>query len=347
MKLAEIADLIGAELIGDGEIEISGFGPIEATQPGEITFIASLKYKKYLNTTKASAVIVPLDIVSAPLPILKTKNPYLAYAQGARLFYRWPYYYKDISDKAFFGKGVRLGRGVVIYPLAYIDDEAEIGDETIIFPGVYVGPKVKIGQRAIVYPNVSILAGCVIGHQVVIHSGAVIGSDGFGFATDERGKHSKIAQLGIVRIEDDVEIGANTTVDRAAFGETLIKRGTKIDNLVQIAHNVQVGEDAIIVAQVGVAGSTQIGKGVTLAGQVGVAGHLKIGEHAIIGAKTGVAKSVKASTTMASGVPAMPYQNYLKTMTLLPKLADLFKQLKSLQKEISLLRKQIEGEDEE
>jgi len=346
MRLSTLAKHIQGELVGSGEIEITGIAPIDRATPGQITFIANKKYKKYLKSTKASAAIVPLEIEEAPIALIRTSNPYLAYARIAQLFYKWPYNFKGISQQAVIGKDVKWGKDVTVYPLAYIDDEAQIGDETIIFPGVYIGPQVKIGRQTIIYPNVVVLAGCEVGDRVIIHSGVVIGSDGFGFAPDEQGRYIKIPQMGIVRVEDDVEIGANTTIDRAALGETVIKRGTKIDNLVQIGHNVQVGEDSIIVAQVGIAGSTRVGSKVTLAGQVGVVGHIEIGDGVKVGAKTGVNKSIPANTAMASGVPAMPYQTYLKTMAILPKLPELMAKMRALEKELVELKKIVEGNDE-
>lgn len=347
MKLSAIAKHIQGELVGDGEIEITGIAPIDRATSGQITFIANKKYKKYLKTTKASAAIVPPEIEKAPIALIKAPNPYLAYARVAQLFYKWPYHFKGISPQAVMGKGVKWGKDVTVYPLAYIDDEAQIGDETVIFPGVYIGPQVKVGRQTIIYPNAVVLAGCEIGNRVIIHSGVVIGSDGFGFAPDEQGRYTKIPQMGIVRIEDDVEIGANTTIDRAALGETVIKRGTKVDNLVQIGHNVQIGEDTVIVAQVGIAGSTHVGNKVTLAGQVGVVGHIEIGDGAKVGAKTGVSKSLPANAAVASGVPAMPYQTYLKTMAILPKLPELLARMRMLEKELTELKKIVEGNNEE
>ncbi|MCD6320093.1 MAG: UDP-3-O-(3-hydroxymyristoyl)glucosamine N-acyltransferase [Candidatus Desulfofervidaceae bacterium] len=347
MKLSAIAKHIQGELAGDGEIEITGIAPIDRATSGQITFIANKKYKKYLKTTKASAAIVPPEVEESSIALIKAPNPYLAYARVAQLFYKWPYNFKGISPQAVIGKEVKLGENVTIYPLAYIDDKAQIGDETVIFPGVYIGPQVKVGRQTIIYPNAVVLAGCEIGDRVIIHSGVVIGSDGFGFAPDEQGRYMKIPQLGIVKIDDDVEIGANTTIDRAALGETVIKKGTKIDNLVQIGHNVQVGADSVIVAQVGIAGSTRVGNRVTLAGQVGVVGHIEIGDGVKVGAKTGVNKSIPANTAMASGVPAMPYQTYLKTMAILPKLPELLARMRMLEKELTGLKKIVEGNDEE
>ncbi|MDL1970607.1 MAG: UDP-3-O-(3-hydroxymyristoyl)glucosamine N-acyltransferase [Candidatus Desulfofervidaceae bacterium] len=347
MKLSAIAKHIQGELAGDGEIEITGIAPIDRAISGQITFIANKKYKKYLKTTKASAAIVPPEVEESSIALIKAPNPYLAYARVAQLFYKWPYNFKGISPQAVIGKEVKLGENVTIYPLAYIDDKAQIGDGTVIFPGVYIGPQVKVGRQTIIYPNAVVLAGCEIGDRVVIHSGVVIGSDGFGFAPDEQGRYMKIPQLGIVKIDDDVEIGANTTIDRAALGETVIKKGTKIDNLVQIGHNVQVGADSVIVAQVGIAGSTRVGNRVTLAGQVGVVGHIEIGDGVKVGAKTGVNKSIPANTAMASGVPAMPYQTYLKTMAILPKLPELLARMRMLEKELTGLKKIVEGSDEE
>jgi UDP-3-O-[3-hydroxymyristoyl] glucosamine N-acyltransferase len=342
MKLGEIARFLNGELIGDEEIEIKGIAPLNQAKEGEISFLANKKYKKYLSSTKASAVIVPLDIKDIPIPIIKTPNPYLAYARVAQLFYKWPYSFKGISEKALIAQGVCLGKDVTIYPQVYIDEGAEIGDEVVIFPGVYIGPKVVIGEKTIIYPNVSILAGCKIGKRVIIHSGAVIGSDGFGFAPDEEGRYTKIPQMGIVVIEDEVEIGANTTIDRAALGETRIKRGTKIDNLVQLGHNVEVGEDTILVSQVGIAGSTKIGNKVTLAGQVGVVGHITIGDRVKVGAKTGVPKSLPAGAMVGSGIPAMPYHTYLRVISILPKLPELLNKIKNLEKELERIKGLIE-----
>ncbi len=340
IKLKEIAQLFGGELIGNGEIPIRGIASIETAEHGQIAFLANPRYKALLKKTRASAVIVPLGIKQAKVAIICTPKPYLAYAKVARLFYKWPYTFEGISEDAYIGKGVSLGKKITIYPSAYIDDNAQIGDEVIIFPGVYIGPRVKVGAKTLVYPNVTILADCKIGRGVVIHSGVVIGSDGFGYSKDEQGHYVKIPQMGIVEIEDEVEIGANTTIDRAALGETLVKRGTKIDNLVQIAHNVVIGEDSIIVAQVGIAGSTKLGNRVRLAGQAGVVGHVQIGNGATIGAKTGVAKSVPKEAKMASGVPAMPYQTYLRAMAVLPKLPTLLSRLKRLEREIERLKEE-------
>ncbi|MCD6255902.1 MAG: UDP-3-O-(3-hydroxymyristoyl)glucosamine N-acyltransferase [Deltaproteobacteria bacterium] len=338
VKLKEIAKLVDGELIGDGEVSISGIAPIETAKDGEISFLANPKYKAFLKKTKASAVIVPKEIKEAGVAIIRTQMPYLAYAKVAKLFYKWPYRFEGISKDAYIGKGISLGKKVTIFPSAYVDDATEIGDYVVIFPGVYVGPRVKIGARTIIYPNVTILADCKVGKDVIIHSGAVIGSDGFGYSRDERGRYVKIPQMGTVEIEDGVEIGANTTIDRAALGKTLVKRGTKIDNLVQIAHNVVIGEDSIIIAQVGIAGSTKVGDRVRLGGQVGVVGHIEIGDGASIGAKTGVAKSVPEEAKMASGIPAMPYQTYLRVMNILPKLPNLLSRIRRLEEEIERLK---------
>ncbi len=345
MKLGEIATFLGGRLEGNQDIEITGLAPLDKAQKGDISFLANKKYKKYLTSTQASAVIVPPDIEGLKIAVIRVTNPYLAYARLAQLFYKWPYPFKGVSEKAFVAPSATIGKGVTIYPFAYIDEEAKIGDETIIFPGVYVGPRVKIGQKSIIYANVSILSGCVIGERVIIHSGAVIGSDGFGFATDDKGRHLKIPQMGTVVIEDEVEIGANTAIDRAALGETRIKRGTKVDNLVQIGHNVEVGENSILVAQVGIAGSTKIGNNVVLAGQVGVVGHIQIGNYVQVGAKTGVPKSLPEGARVASGVPAMPYQTYLRTVSLLPKLPELWQRIRNLEKELEDIKQRQDNQD--
>ena len=285
--LKELADLVGGDLRGDPKIEVGRMASLEEAQPGEITFLASPKDSDRLEKTRATAAVVPLSLSAFPIPVIRTSNPYLAYARIQALFTRKPQTLRGIDPRAFIGKGVKMGSDVSIFPFAYIGDESEIGDRAVIHPGVFIGESVQVGEETILYPNVVILDRCLVGKRVILHAGTVIGSDGFGFARD--GAHYvKIPQVGIVQVDDDVEIGANCTIDRAAMGKTWIKRGVKTDNLVQIAHNVTIGEDTVIVAQVGIAGSTEIGNRVALGGQVGVVGHIKIGDGAMIGAQAGV-----------------------------------------------------------
>ncbi|MCH7505551.1 UDP-3-O-(3-hydroxymyristoyl)glucosamine N-acyltransferase, partial [PVC group bacterium] len=245
---------------------------------------------------------------------LIVENPYYAFACILHLFDDRPKPKPGIHPKAHMGNNVRTGRDVSIGPLAVVEDGAELGDRVTIYPGVYIGPRARIGDDTILYANVTVADGVRIGKRVIVHSGTVIGSDGFGFASHE-GRHYKIPQVGSVVVEDDVEIGANVAIDRGALGDTRIGRGTKIDNLVQIAHNVRIGENGLLISQVGISGSVEIGKNVTLAGQTGVAGHLKIGDKVIAGGRAGIAKDVSPGQVV-SGAPAIPHRQWLESVTL-------------------------------
>lgn len=341
-SLKELAQVVGGQVVGDDSIIITGISGIKEAKPGEITFVSNPKYLKEIYKTDASAIIVPERIKEAPKTLILTNNPYLAYAKVATLFSQVPQIPKGTSENAIIGKDSQLGKETSVAPYVYIGDNVKIGDRVTIFPLVFIGDNVSIGDDTIIYPNVSILDRCRIGKRVIIHSGAVVGSDGFGFAKDGD-RYYKIPQMGIVQIDDDVEIGANTTVDRAALGKTWIRRGAKIDNLVQIGHNVTVGEDTIIIAQVGISGSTEIGSGVTLAGQVGIVGHISIGNHAKVGAKSGVARSLSDGETV-SGIPALVHKDWLRLQAVLPKLPQIVKKLKDLEKRIETLDRGPEDE---
>jgi UDP-3-O-[3-hydroxymyristoyl] glucosamine N-acyltransferase len=337
--LKELADLVDGKVLGEDSILISGIAGIEEAKEGEITFLSNPKYMKKIKDTKASALIATQEIEGFDRPILLTKNPYLAYAKIVGLFHEIPNPPQGIDDQAIIGKGVKIGKGCSISPFVFMGEEIEIGNRVIIYPFVFIGDGVKIGDDTVIHANCSIRERCCIGKRVIIHCGSVIGSDGFGFAKDGKSSY-KIPQVGIVQIDDDVEIGANNTIDRATLGKTWIKRGVKIDNLVHIAHNVVVGEDTILVAQVGISGSTEIGNNVTLAGQVGVIGHLKIGDNAMVGAKSGVAADVGAGK-IVSGIPAYDHRDWLKTSKCLPKLSDMRKQLHRLTKEVEELKSKL------
>ncbi len=259
-------------------------------------------------------------------------NPYLAFAKILGIYAHRPYEPKGVDQRAWVSPTAKLGEGVSVYPFVYIGDHADVGGRVVLFPGVFVGDKAVIGDDTLIYPNVSINEGCRIGKRVILHSGVVIGSDGFGFATDGN-RSVKIPQVGIVEIADDVEIGANTTVDRATMGKTVIKRGVKIDNLVQVAHSVTIGEDSIIVAQVGIAGSTKIGSNVIVAGQVGVADHIEIGDNVMVGPQSGVAKGIPPNQVV-SGTPTMPHKDWLKAVTIFPKLPEMWKKIGQLEARI-------------
>ncbi|UCF78152.1 MAG: UDP-3-O-(3-hydroxymyristoyl)glucosamine N-acyltransferase [Candidatus Eiseniibacteriota bacterium] len=341
MRLDELAEILDGVVVGDGSVEITGVAGIREAQEGDITFLVNPKYESYAATTKASAVILANDHKRISKPIIQIDNPYLAFLKAVRLF-------KGDTQKvevgthpsAVIGKNVKVGRDVSIGPLVVIEDDVVLGDNVALMASCFVGPRCRIGKGTFVYPNVTLREDVVIGERVIIHSGAIIGSDGFGFAKDGE-VYRKIPQVGNVEVGDDVEIGANVTIDRATTGTTLIGRGTKIDNLVQIGHNVVVGENSIIVAQVGISGSTEIGKGVTLAGQVGIVGHIKIGDYAMVGSQAGVTKSVP-SRTRVSGYPAAPHEVSKRLHASLKRLPQLLKQFKELDKRVQGLEREKE-----
>ncbi|MBI4746133.1 MAG: UDP-3-O-(3-hydroxymyristoyl)glucosamine N-acyltransferase [Deltaproteobacteria bacterium] len=289
--LRELAELVGGEVSGNPELFIKGAAPLQSAAEGDITFITSPKYAHLLKTTAASAVIAPPEIKVKDKDLIVSGNPQLAYAKILTLLNSRPYTAKGIDKRAYIGRRPRISNTVNIYPFAYIGDDVEIGERTVVHPGAFIGNGCIIGNDVAVYPNTTIMDRCIVGNRVIIHAGVVIGDDGFGFARDGK-RHYKIPQVGVVRIEDDVEIGANTTIDRAASEKTWIKRGTKIDNLVQVAHNVVIGEDSIIVAQAGIAGSSILGSNVVLGGQVAVVDHVKLGNNVMAGGQSGVTSDV-------------------------------------------------------
>lgn len=331
MKLKEIADLIGGEIIGGDDVEISGAAGISDAKEGDITFLSGTKLLNELKNSKASAVIVKGHVKGLEKPQIITKNPHYAFAQLLSRFYVKPYPCSGISKNAFVSDTAIMGQDITIYPFAYISDGVNIGSGTVIYPGVFIGENSSVGEKCLIYPNVAIREGVAIGSRVIIHANAVIGSDGFGYVFEE-GMHQKIPQVGGVIIEDDVEIGANVTIDRATTGNTVIGKGTKIDNLVQIGHNVTVGKNVILVAQVGIAGSSKIGDGVILGGQVGVADHTTIEAGTMIGAKGGAMGEMKRN--VYSGILPIPHREWLKAMAVFAKLPELHKKIKELEEKI-------------
>jgi UDP-3-O-[3-hydroxymyristoyl] glucosamine N-acyltransferase len=328
-KLKELASLVDGEVVGNGEVTIRGVAPIEEARAGEITFIAHTRYLAQLNETQASAVIVSPSISEANKPLLRVANPYLAFAKILQVYAHRPYKPRGIAQQAWVCSTATVGKDVSIYPFVYVGDHAEIGTRVVLFPGVFVGDNTVIGDDTVAYANVSIYQGCRIGKRVILHSGVVIGGDGFGFTKDGR-RNVKIPQVGIVEIEDDVEIGANTTVDRAAMGKTTIKRGVKIDNLVQVAHSVTIGEDSLIVALAGIAGSARIGANVIIGGQVGVGDHIEIGDNVMVGPQSGVAKDI-ASNQVVTGRPPIPHKEFVRASLTYPKLPQMWRKIGHLE----------------
>lgn len=335
--LREIAALIDGEIVGNEDTVVTGVCGIKEAQKGDLTFVANSRYLSLMNHTKASAIITSKDVERAPKPIIRTENPSIAFAKMVSLMapneVKRP---KGIHPTAVIGEKVRLGRNVAIQPYVVIEDNVEIKDNTILYTGVYIGHHTKIGRDCSIYPYVIIRERVVIQNRVIIHGGTVIGSDGFGFST-VKGVHQRIPQIGNVIIEDDVEIGANVTIDRARFDKTIIKKGTKIDNLVQIAHNVVIGEHSIIVAQSGISGSTTIGNNVTLAGQSGVIGHVSIGDNTVVAGKSGVTKSLPPNSCV-SGFPAKPHTVAKRINACVQGLPDLYKKVRALEEELERIK---------
>ncbi len=333
-KLGELADIVGGKVEGDAEVEIDGVAGIREARAGQITFLANPKYEEFLDTTGASAVIGPPDM-KINKPLIRIENPYFAYLKVLNLFaeqltVKYP---REVHDQAVVDDSAVLGNNVAVGPFCQICAGARIGDNTTILAGVFVGVDVQIGADCLVYPMVTIREGSRLGDRVILQPGVVIGADGFGFAKDGQ-THHKVPQIGRVIIEDDVEIGANSTVDRATTEETRVKRGSKIDNLVQVAHNVVVGEDNIIAAQVGISGSTELGKNVVLGGQAGLAGHITVGDDAMVGGGAGVTKSVPPNTVV-SGYPAREHNKARRLYVYTTKLPDLFDRVKELEKKLA------------
>lgn len=312
MKLKELAAAIEAELTGDPEAAVHSASTLEDAGPGQVSFLSNPKYARQLETTKATAVIVAPSIAAAGLSLLRAKDPYYAFARTVELLH-----------------GHRTHPQAGISPGAHVDPSAMIGQNTVIYPGVYVGARSKIGRDCILYPNVVVYDSCEIGDRVIIHANATIGSDGYGYAT-HGGVHHKIPQVGNVVIEDDVEIGPNTAIDRAALGSTIIGAGSKLGGLITIGHNAKLGPHALIVAQCGISGSVTIGHHATMAGQVGIAGHLKIGDNVTVGAQAGIVNNVPDQSTLL-GSPAMPISHARRVAAVFVQLPELNQRVRHLE----------------
>ena len=334
LTLRELAGQLGCRLDGDGSIEIERLATLEAAGPGDLSFLANPKYSSQVAATRASAVIVTEDAAPAPCAMLRARDPYLAFACAAALFAPDDRPAPGVSPAAYVGPGATIGTGCHIGAFASVGAGAVIGSRTIVHPHAVIYAGVTIGDDCVIHAHTSIRERCSVGNRVVIQNGAVIGSDGFGFAPRPDGTYQKIPQAAPVVIEDDVEIGANTTIDRPAVGETRIQSGTKIDNLVQVAHGVRVGRNVMLVAQVGVSGSTTIGDSSVLAGQVGVAGHLHIGKGTRATAQTGIPNSLPDGS-FVSGYPAIDNRDWLKSSVVFKRLPEIKKALAGLEKRLA------------
>lgn len=338
MLLGDIAQRIEGELDGPADKKISGISSLEMAGPAQISFAVKPSMLEALKKSKAGAFILPLvwpEDVS--VPCIRVKDPYLAYAYVSGIFKKRSNKPRNIHESVVMGSDSVIGKDVDIGAFTVIGDRVVLEDEVTIHNNVSIGNDVFIGRGSVIYPNTTLYSGSRLGERVIIHAGAVIGADGFGYARDGD-RHVKIEHSGTVVLEDDVEIGANSTVDRAAFGETRIGAGTKIDNLVMIAHNVKVGSSSVIVSQTGISGSVEIGRGVVLGGQAGIAGHITIGDGVMVGAKSGVGGSLPAGGVF-TGYPAMPHRLFLRVSGLVKKLPDMARDLKLLKQKIEELNK--------
>jgi UDP-3-O-[3-hydroxymyristoyl] glucosamine N-acyltransferase len=342
VTLSELARQLDCRLEGDGSIEISGVGGLDRAQPGQLTFFGNPKLKAQLDATRASAVIMPDEAPGVALPMLRTAHPYLAFARALELFHPRPKPAPGVSALAAVDADATLGEEVSIAPFVAIAAGVRIGARTIIHSHVSIGPNATVGNDCVLHSHVAIREGVTLGHRVTVQDGAVIGSDGFGFTPGPDGEHHTIPQVGTVVIEDDVAIGANTTIDRASIGETRIAKGTKIDNLVQVAHSVTIGRRVLLAAQVGLAGSTVVEDDVALGGQVGAAGHLTIGKGARVTAQSGISNSLGPGT-LSSGYPAIDNATWRKASVLFAKLPELRRQLIRLEERLAALEQQVNG----
>ncbi len=337
---AELAALVGGRLDGDAGTQINGVSGLEQATAGHASFYGNKKYKQQLADTKAGVVFVPDD---APArtggTYIYVANPHLAFARTAQAFHPPKQHVAGISPKANVHAAAKIDASATVMDFVTVSAGAEIGAGAVLYPGVFIGEHARIGAGTVLSANVSVMDGCLVGARCLVHPSAVIGADGFGFALDMSvPAHVKIPQAGIVRVEDDVEIGASSCIDRATTGETVVGRGTKIDNLVQVGHNSTIGPLSILCAQVGLSGTTELGQGVVLAGQVGVAGHLRIGDLAKVGAQAGVMTEVADGATFL-GTPAMPSREFLRMTAVQMKLPELQKQLRELEKRLAALEK--------
>ena len=335
----QISDFIQGKIEGDENAVVTTFAKIEEGVPGAISFLANPQYTHYIYETQSTIVLIDETIKlekSVNATLIRVANAYECVAKLMQVYAAAKPRKQGISNRSYIAESAKVAEGCYVGEFASVGEDAEIGENTQIYPNVVIGDNVKIGSGCIIYPNVTIYEGCKLGNNVTIHAGTVIGADGFGFAPSTAG-YDKIPQIGIVVIEDNVEIGANTCVDRSTMGQTIIHKGVKLDNLVQIAHNVEVGENTVMSAQVGIAGSTKVGAWCMFGGQVGLAGHIKIGDKTFLGAQSGVPGNIKGDVTLI-GTPPMDPKAYFKSQAVFRRLPDMYKQVNDMQKQIDELK---------
>ncbi len=340
LRLIDIAKLINAEIVGDGDVTITGVASLDEAKEGDLAFLEDLSLLPLGEQSRAAALIVPPQVRSARKPLIVTEDPKLAFSQVLELFKPEPSIPKGVHDTAILGRNVRLGADVAIGPYVVIEDNVRIGDRVVIYPFAFIGRDTEIGDDTIIYPHVFIGERTTIGRRCIIHAGASIGADGFGFLQTEHG-HKKIPQIGIVILEDDVEVGANSTIDRATVSVTRIGRGTKIDDQVHVAHNCVIGENCLLCGQVGIAGSARIGNNVVMGGQAGVSDHVTIADNVTLAAQAGVFGDI-TEPGVYSGYPARPHSQQLRALALVQKLPQMHQQLRQLQRQMEEIKKALE-----
>jgi UDP-3-O-[3-hydroxymyristoyl] glucosamine N-acyltransferase len=339
----QIAGIILGEIIGDSQVKVNGLAKIEEGSEGKLSFLANTKYEEHIYTTGSSICIVNTTFVpNKPLPesltLIKVEDAYACFAQLLEFYDQMRNKEPEIEQPSFIATSATVGKDIYLGAFAYIGNNASIGDDVKIYPNAYIGDNVIIGNGTTIYAGASVYRDCVVGENCIIHSGAVIGSDGFGFAPDENGVFKKVPQIGNVILEDNVEVGANTTIDRATMGSTILRKGVKLDNLVQVAHNVELGENTALAAQVGVAGSAKIGRNVMVGGQAGISGHLTIADGTKIVSQSGVPNTVKKESILM-GTPAIPIEDFKKSYFGFRKLPFILKKIQELEAKIKILSK--------
>jgi UDP-3-O-[3-hydroxymyristoyl] glucosamine N-acyltransferase len=341
-KAKDIASLLNGTVEGDGEVRLNNISKIDQGVPGTLTFLSNPSYTKYIYTTLASAVLVTRDFSpesALKCTLIRVDDPYSALAQLLKMYQEMNPEKRGIEQPSFVSSSASIGENIYLGAFAYISDHAVIGKNVKIYPQAFVGDNVVIGDNTILYPGVKIYADCQIGTDCILHSGVVIGADGFGFAPNENGPYSKIAQIGNVIIEDFVEIGANTTVDRATMGSTILRKGVKLDDQIMIAHNVEIGENTVMAAQSGIAGSSKVGKNCVFGAQIGIAGHLVIGDNVKLGGKAGVMTNIPDNSTMI-GAPVQDFKDFMRSMAI-------FRQLPQMSADVSDLKKWMKTMDQQ
>lgn len=339
----QIAGIIQGEIVGNSAVTVNGLAKIEEGSEGKLSFLSNPKYEEHIYTTGSSVCIVnntftPAKELPSTLTLIKVENAYACFAKLLEFYDQMKRKQPKIEANSYISASARVGKDLYLGANAYISDGAVIGDNVVIYPNSFIGDNVEIGNNTVIYPNVSIYPDCQIGNNCVIHAGAVIGADGFGFSPDENGVFSKVPQIGIVIIEDNVDVGANSTIDRATMGATIIRKGAKIDNLCQVAHNVEIGENSAMAAQVGIAGSAKIGKRVLIGGQAGISGHISIADGTMIVAQSGIPNSVKKAETLM-GAPGIPIEDFKKSYFGFRKLPFILNKLQELEQKIKELTK--------